>query len=333
MFYDYSMGVLSKIQRFYFFHGDDEYTKMNKVKSLVATVIDKSFMDFDYSYFEGRGLDASLAINTASSPPFGSPLRVVVIRNFEKVSIKGQELILKFIDSIPDYATVVLTSGKLEGADKRKKIFKALLNNKQACVEFSEPMPDKAVVVMTGLAKEMKMHISQSAVEYLVETVGCNLGILEQEMRKLSIYAGADEEITEATVAQLIGAGTIGTIFDLPIRMASKDIEGALRLLHRLLLTKESEGTILFRIKDFFLKLNMTKTASASSFILMKKYRLSKKVSDILVDLAPGLSFDCIINCLHYIYESEISLKSAGINKEIILYDLVSRVGAEISGE
>jgi len=327
------MGVISKIQRFYFFYGDDEYSKMKKVKALVAAVIDRSFMDFDYSYFEGRGLDASLAINTASSPPFGSPLRVVVIRHFEKISVKGQELLLKFIDSIPDYATIVMTSGKLEGADKRKKVFKTLLAKKQACKEFPQPTPDKAVEAMADLAKELKMEISRDAVEYLVETVGCNLGILEQEMRKLSIYAGTEEEITEATVAQLIGAGTIGTIFDLPIRMASKDSEGALRLLHRLLLTKESEGTILFRIKDFFLKLNMAKTANASSFVLMKRYRLSKKVSEILVALAPGLTFDCIINCLHYIYESEISLKSAGINKEIILYDLVSRIGAEINRE
>lgn len=299
----------------------------------MKSVIEKGLEDFDYNYFEGRGLDATTAINAASTPPFRSLLRVVVIRNFDKVSIKGQEMITKFLDSIPEYSTLVLTAGKLEAADKRKKVFKELLDEKKAGVEFAEPTPEKAVLALAASAKELKMNISQEAIEYLVETVGCNLGILEQELTKLSIYAGTDGAINESDIAQLIGAGSMGTVFDLPIKMVSKDTSGAIRLLHKLLLTKESEGTILFKIKDFFLKLNMAKSTNASSWVLMKKYKLSKKISDNLAELTPGLSFDCIFNCLHYIYESEISLKSGGMHKETVLFDLVARIGAEVNRE
>ena len=97
------MEQLSKINRLYFFHGDDEYSKLKKVKDLVSSVIQKGFEDFDYHYFEGRGLDAPTLINAASQPPFSSPLRVAWLRNIDKVSPKGQDLLLKFIDSIPDY--------------------------------------------------------------------------------------------------------------------------------------------------------------------------------------------------------------------------------------
>jgi DNA polymerase III delta subunit len=88
------MERLSKFKRFYFFHGEDEYSKMQKVKSLVNLAVTKGFEDFDYHYFEGRGLDAATLVNAASSPPFGSPLRVILLRNFDKVSAKGQDLIL-----------------------------------------------------------------------------------------------------------------------------------------------------------------------------------------------------------------------------------------------
>ncbi|MCP4582631.1 MAG: DNA polymerase III subunit delta [candidate division Zixibacteria bacterium] len=327
------MNAFSKISRFYLFHGEDEYTKMKKVKDLINSVIQKGFEDFDYHYFESRGLDMPTLINAASSPPFGSPIRVVLLRNVDKVSPKGQTLLMKFIESIPEYTTLVLTSGKLEPKDKKKKIFKALLAHKKDCIEFAEPTPEKALILLEQTAKDLQIDITREALEYLVETIGCKVGILEQEINKLAIYAGNDTVIGEGDVAQLIGAGTMGTVVDLPVKIARGEIADAIKLLHHLQLTKQGEGTILFRIKDFFLKLNMAKTTNVPSYILAKNFRLLKKTSDALVQIAPRLSFSCLINCLHYIYESEISLKSAGLKKNIILIDLVSRLGVEVNRE
>jgi len=305
---------------------------MKKVKDLVDSVIDKNFESFDYDYLDGRGLDAAVLINAASSPPFGSPLRVVLVRNFDKMSTKNQEMTAKFIDSIPEFATLVLTCGELDGKDKQKKIFKTIFSHKGHDFEFKEPTPDMAMTMLKEKAKELKLEITDEATEYLIESVGCNIGILERELEKLAIYAN-NQKITEDDIAQLMGAGTLGTIADLPIKIAQGDLEGAFKLLHKLMLSKESEGTILFRIKDFFLKLNMAKTVNATSWVLTTKFRLSKKAAEILCQLAPQIAYDRLMNCLHYIYESEISLKSARMSKDIIMIDLVARLGAEIRGE
>ncbi len=327
------MDRLSKISRFYLFHGEDEYSKMKKVKSLVSSVIIRGFEDFDYHYFEGRGLDAPALINAASSPPFGSPLRVILLRNFDKVSPKGQDLIVRFTESIPEYATLVMTCGKLESNDKKKKVYKVLLANKAACFEFGDLTPEKIHASIKQTADELQIKIEPPALEYLIDTVGNNIGILEQELIKLGIYVGPGNSIKESDVAQLTGAGLIGTIYDLPVKIAQGSTAEALKLLNVLLLTKEGEGTILFRIKDFFIRLNMAKTANASLYSLMKDFHVFKKTAESLLMFAPKLSFGCIISCLHHIYECEICLKSAGMKKNIILIDLVSRLCVEVNRE
>jgi len=306
---------------------------MQKVKSLVNSAITKGFEDFDYHYFEGRGLDAATLVNAASSPPFGSPLRVILLRNFDKVSAKGQELVVRFTKSIPEYATLVITCGKLEGNDKRKKVYAALLADKESCRDFAHPLPDKTMAIIKQTADELKIKIEPQALEYLIETVGNNIGILEQELTKLDIYVGSGNIIKESDVAQLTGAGITGTVYDLPVKIAQGSTAEAINLLNNLLLTKEGEGTILFRIKEFFLRLNMAKSANASQYSLMKDFHLIKKTAESLAMFAPKLSFGCIISCLHHIYESEISLKSAGMKKNIILIDLVSRLCVEVNGE
>ena len=324
------MATVTKVKRFYLFHGEDEYTKLKKVKDMVNSFVDKGFEAFDYNQYEGRGVDAAEIINAVSSPPFGSSLRVVVLRNFEKVSPKNQDMIIKFLNSIPEYSSLVMTCGKLDGNDKKKKVFKALLTPKGNSHEFKTPTPESSANFLKDRASELGYDITTDAIDYLIETVGCEIGILEQELTKVAIYVGEGKTIDEADVATLTGAGTLGTVFDLPVKVAECNTGEALRLLRKLLLTKESEGTILYRIKDFFLKLNLAKIANANAWTLTRQFHFTIKAAETYARLSPKLSFSNIINCLHHIYESEISLKSAGMRKDLLLIDLISRLGNQI---
>ncbi|MCD6163232.1 MAG: DNA polymerase III subunit delta [candidate division Zixibacteria bacterium] len=326
------MTLLSKISRYYFFYGADRYSMMKKTHDLVNSVITKGFEEFDFDNFEGRGLDAALLINAASSPPFGSPLRVVLLRGIDKVSPKGLKLIENFIGSIPDYTTLVMLYNK-EKVDKRKKFFKAIFSNKNSCVEFKEPKPAAAAEYAEKYARKSGITINTEAAAYLVETVGCDIGRLEQELEKLSLYAGEKTELAIDDIALISGAGAIGTVPDLPEKLVLGDITGAIRLLHSLLATKESAGTIIFRLKDYFLNLNMAKLNNATAWSMQKYFKLFKKTAESLEMASRKLSYDCITNCLYIIYEGETALKSTGLKKDIVLMELIARLGLEINGE
>jgi len=324
------MTQSSKISRYYLFFGSDEYSMVNRVKSLVKVAIERGFEDFDYDVFDGRNFDIAQLINTASTPPFGSPLRVVHLRNLEKLSPKSLDLLDRFMPKIPERTTLVMTCKKV---DKRKKFFKSLFAREENCVGFEDPPPEKAVAILKKKATELGFDISDKTLNYLVETVGCNLGILEQEMVKLSLFGGPDSVIKDSDIALMIGAGASGTIADLPARIAVGDTGGALRLLSELMLSRESEGTILFRIKDYFLKMNAARASNANAWAVARDYHMLTASAEPLVRAARKLASGRLVNCLKYIYEAEIELKSAGLKKEIVLLALVSRLGAEVAGE
>jgi DNA polymerase-3 subunit delta len=321
------MTVLSKIRRYYLFYGEEEFLKCQRIKSLIALTVNKGFEDFDCNHFQGRGLDATLLVNSASSPPMGSPLRVVVLRDIDKVSTKGQELIERFIPHIPEYTTLVMTSEK---ADLRKKLFKTILADKKACFKFDEPTHAEAMEIVQQAASELKAQFEPQAISYLVETVGCFPGRLEQEVNKLASYVGEEKIIKKSDIAEMSGAGVAGTISDLPEKIATEDMAGALVLLNRLLMAKESEGTILFRLREYFLMLNAAKSMGVPGFTLARILFINAAMAENLSQIAKKLSSECIIDCIHLTYEGEIGLKSAGLSKDIILFELVNRLGLAI---
>jgi DNA polymerase III delta subunit len=321
------MGSTSKYKRYYLFWGTDEYSKWNRVKDLVRSAIAEGYEDFDCNFYTARGLDVATVVNVACSAPIASPLRVVVIRDIDKLSPKGQELLERFIPKIPEYTTMALTSEK---TDARKKLFKTLLKEEKACISFGELTHNKAVEIVIKAAQDQKTQISPEAAAYLVETVGHNPGRLEQEVAKLALSDPASKAILKSDIAEMCGAGLSGTISDLPEKIIDGDMAGALILLHHLLLAKESEGSILYRLKEYFLRLNTIKIYNAPPPLVIRILGLnvqSTKLAENLSRNARKLSNEAIIRCLHLVYESEISLKSAGLSKDVILFDLVNRLG------
>lgn len=321
------MSSLAKFKRYYLFYGTDEYSKWNRVKDLVRAIVTSGYEDFDCNYYTARGLDVATLINVACSAPVASPLRVVVLRDIDKLSPKGQELLDRFIPKIPEYTTFAMTSEK---TDARKKLFKTLLKDTKACIAFNDLTQDKAVEIVIKAAQTQKTQISPEAAAYLVESVGCNPGRLEQEIAKLAISEKDGKTIQKTDIAEICGAGLSGTISDLPEKIVEGDIAGALTLLHYLILSKESEGSILYRLKEYFLRLNTIKLYNATPPLVIRLLGLNSqnmKLAENLSRNARKTSVLAITDCLHLIYESEIQLKSAGLGKDIILFDLVNRLG------
>ena len=326
-------AVHGQIRRYYLFYGPEEYLKTAKIKDLINKVVTKGYEDFDCDYLEGRGLDVSLLINTACAPPVASSLRVVIVRHVDKISPKGLELLERFIPKIPEQTTIVMTAEKI---DLRKKIFKLLLADKKAGHQFEEPIPSKATELVMEYAQNQTVEISPEAAAYLVETVGCNVGRLEQEVSKLATYVGTGKTIQKTDIADMCGAGLAGTISDLPEKIAAKDIGGASILLSHLLLAKESEGSILYRLKDYFGKLNAIQVYNAAPDMIIRIFGLSdkdRKTAENLSRLARRLSSVAIIDCLGMIYEAEIRLKSGGLGKEIILFELINNLSITLNRE
>lgn len=321
------MASISDIRRYYLFHGPDESLKWKRIKGLISAVITPGFESFDSAFFNARGVDMTAVINNASSPPMGSALRVTVLRDIDKLTPKAQELLERFIKQIPNYSCLVLTCEKI---DRRKKLYKTLLDDRKSCVEFREMTPQKAAELAITLAEEAKAELSRENALYLVETIGTDYGRIHQEIDKLTTYVGVGEPIGREAIAQMCGGNISGTATDLPEKLASGDVAGALKILEQLLLAKESEGGILYRLKDFFLKVNLAKLSNMTPEAMARALGYGDSFAffaERLIKISRGISQEAVADCLLAIYECEISLKSGRISKDLLLRQLLCQIG------
>ena len=100
--------ILKKIKRFYLFYGSNEYKLKERVKSMIKTVITPGSEDFDLDHFDAKGTDIHTVINSLSTPPTMSLLRVVILENTEKLSLNNQKILLDFFDKIPNYSMLAM---------------------------------------------------------------------------------------------------------------------------------------------------------------------------------------------------------------------------------
>lgn len=94
---------------------------------------------------------------------------------------------------------------------------------------------------LTNWAKKThKLKIAQPAIRQLIDLVGPNLGLLDQELAKLALYASKGEKVTEQFVIDKVGGWRTKTTWDLLDAAVEGNAAGAIRQLHQLLSAGES---------------------------------------------------------------------------------------------
>ncbi len=120
--------TIKKVARYYLFFGANNYKLDEKISSLIKTVIPTGAVAFDLDRFDGKRCDIADLLNSLSTPPVLSPLRVVVLNDVDRMPSKRQTVLCEFLPRIPEYSVLAMTAAK---ADKRSKLFKKLLIEKK----------------------------------------------------------------------------------------------------------------------------------------------------------------------------------------------------------
>ncbi len=85
-----------------------------------------------------------------------------------------------------------------------------------------------------ALALQNRLRISDSLLAELAEALGYDMARVANEISKLSLYAGTDQEITRQAVAALVPEARVSGIFELTDALAARNRTRALEILHAL---------------------------------------------------------------------------------------------------
>ena len=223
----------------YLFEGEEEFTKRSALKALREKIAGGDFAAMNSTRLIDPAPDALIA--AAETLPFLSDRRFIEVRDSAmltagKAKDYDEDSAVRRLDDylgqLPDTAVIVFfVRGK---ADGRKKLYQAL--KKKAQIVAFDPLDDRELArwIAATLKRDGK-KISQAACQRLWFSAGRDLTLLNNELGKLSAYAGERDEVTEEDIAAVCVQSTEYKVYDMADTLLSGQGGKALRMLEGLL--------------------------------------------------------------------------------------------------
>ena len=265
----------TEIKKVYLLYGQESYL-LDNAKELLKKRVVTAFPELNYNALDGEALTVEQLQNACDTFPFGSEKKLVVVRQpafLVKANKKGEEEeednekeielktpkdsgeqkgFLELLKELPDTCCLLLL---FYGTLGKAKKFKDAVNKDGSEFEFKRiDKDDLAKWVKNSFSrfnkkigfKEMDYFIILSG--YLDKNTEINLYNLENEIDKISAFAGNEEEITIKHIDSVMPKSLENDIFKLINSSADKRISESLSVLSDLLMQGEEVFAILAMI-------------------------------------------------------------------------------------
>jgi len=237
----------------YLFHGEEDFMIDEGIQLIIDKVLDEGSKGFNLDVVYGSKTEAKDVVGHASSFPMMGKKRVVVVKEFEKLTGTDteKEIVAAYVNKPLDSTILVLVS--LE-PDFRKKPFTDL--KKRAELIECKPLYDNQVP--PWIAERIRHQGREASVEVcrLIQAyVGNSLRSLQNELDKLYVFMGDRKKIALEDIAAVVGATKGFTVFELQNAIGRKDPKDAIKILERMLEVGQSPQMIIVMLTRFFTQL------------------------------------------------------------------------------
>ncbi|MCE9552015.1 MAG: DNA polymerase III subunit delta [Planctomycetes bacterium] len=225
--------------------GDDAYLKRQVVAAIRQNVLTTD--DAELSLCKADGSEAELRdvmdeLSTMSM--FGGGQRLVIVED-------ADSFVSRFRSELEDYVRKPKTSGILllmvTTWAATTRLYKTVA---ETGLQIDCKTPGTAAVAkwIAATAKNRGAKLASGAVDQLLEIIGADLGLLDQEISKLSLIAGPGGEITPEMVKDTVGGWRARTGWEMLDAACEGRTADALQQLDRLILAGEHPIAILGQI-------------------------------------------------------------------------------------
>lgn len=183
----------------YLFHGQEDFLIEKDIGKLKNKLLDKSFISMNYKTFSNPKFPDLMDILSTQPMMFGNSLIVVECENYFETKSesafddKQLSQLEKALSCVPEQINIIflykIDRNVNKKIDTRKKLYKIL---SKACEvrEFKQlPTYDKTLpTVITKLGKENELQLTPECTAKIIEMLGSNLRIIDNELKKLKLY-------------------------------------------------------------------------------------------------------------------------------------------------
>lgn len=220
----------AKIGPLYVLHGDEPFLKRHVTRALRSQLLGPDADEQAMSNYPGDKADFAQVYDELSTVAFFYPRRMVLIDGADPFVTKYRSLLEKRINEMPATGCLVLDV-KTWAANTR---LAKMVDASAAVICKAPPSYKVSQWCSDWSTRQYQKQLSSSAASLLVDLVGPDMGLLDQELLKLSIYVGDKSKIDPADVDKLVGQNRAENTWKIFDALAAGQPGDALALLDRL---------------------------------------------------------------------------------------------------
>ncbi len=262
------LNLKEKIENCYLFEGDD-YELYSRGLSMILRASGITLEDFNLVKFDDENYSMNVLLSACEVMPMGSPYRVVILKNVEKISENDKKMLQNYVKS-PTESTILII---LDYFNK----FSSLKNNVYFvdCNRFDKTTLSS--VVVSELNKRNK-KISAEALDTLIDYCNGYLSRIVCELDKLAYYDVDEPLITKKLVDNMVTKDNEVVIFELTEALGQRKADKALNILEALKKEMGILGLIINHFRRlFFISISDLPDKELASLLNVKEFAISKQ--------------------------------------------------------
>ena len=293
-------------------------TKLFNIKKEIKK-IEENFDKLNISYYDLENDQIKNVIEDAKTISLFEENKLIICENanvFTGNTSKDAEIIENYLNNVNPNTTLVFVVNN-EKIDQRKKITKQIKKIGKI-IEFNDNINEFDLV-----KKSLKDYkINKEDIILLINRVGNNPSILEQELEKIKIYKDKDKNITKEDIINLTTKNIDTDIFKLIDYIVKNNKNKALEIYNEMLKINEEPLKIIIMLANQFRIMYQSKELS-------KKGYTEKDIADTLkihpyrvkLALQNSKNYDSkiLLSYIRDLADMDINIKTGKINKDLAL--------------
>lgn len=220
----------AKRQPVYVLSGDEDFLKSQCRAAILNLLLGDTDPEFAVGVYAGDKLDFSTVRNELETVPFLTPVRIVWIESADGFVSEHRETLERYVQKPSSVGVLIL---EVKTFPETTRLAKALPDG--AKLVCKSPATNKLQDWVRRWCKDRHgKTLSPDAAAVLLDLVGPQMGLLDQEMQKLAVAVGSEATITPALVTQYISLSQSANVFHILDAIGNNKPDEALKLLSEL---------------------------------------------------------------------------------------------------
>jgi DNA polymerase-3 subunit delta len=220
----------TKLGPLYVVHGDEAFLKRQVIRALVKRALGEEADNQSVSTYPGDKAIFAEVFDELDTVPFFDPKRIVIVENGDPFVSKYRGELEKKLAHLPSTGLLILDVKTWAGNTRLAK----MIENAATVVCKAPASHSLAKWCSDWCAGQYQKQIAPDAAKLLTELVDPEMGLLDQELLKLSVYIGAKPRIEFADVDKLVGNNRAQDIWKIFDAIGAGNVRDALAIVNRL---------------------------------------------------------------------------------------------------